>query len=261
MKRVTIGEDGFTIPELLSTMIVTALFTTLILFFAFSYWRYGALMEADLDTLVTRLNAGDYLRESLSTSSGAIIQNSLPDSHTNNPDPAISSNLYWTPLHAIPGNKPIGANGTTTPLLYYKRHSVNTSGALIMNGLQPYEDEYVLYLDGSTKQLRVRSLANPSAPGNRLSTSCPPSVATAICPADKTIATDLASIDIRFFSKSGNLIDYTSVVDPNTGLYAGPDCPTVEVIEFTLNITKKPFLQQTNATSSSTIIRIALRNT
>lgn len=261
MKIIDLPEDGFTIPELLSTMVVTALFTTLILFFGFSYWRYGALLEADLDTLVTRLNAGDFLRESLSSSSGAIIQNGLPDSNTNNPDPAIPSNLYWIPLHAIPGNKPVGASGTTTPLLYYKRHSVNTSGALIMNGTQPYEDEYILYLDGSSKQMRLRALANPSAPSNRLQTSCPPAVATPSCPADKTIAVDLASVDIRFFSKSGNLIDYTSVIDPGTGLYAGPDCPTVEVVEFTLNITKKPFLQTTNATSSSTIIRIAMRNT
>lgn len=258
--RLGEAQQGYSIVELLSVMVVTGIFVSLIMFFTFSYWRYGFLMEADLDTFVTRLNAGDYLRESLGTSSGLIIQNSIPDSNTNNPDPDIASGLHWTPLHAIPGNKPIGNSGTTTPLVYYSRLSVNTSGDIIMNGTQPYTDEYVLYLDGTTKELLVRSLANPNAPGNKLQTSCPPALETAACPADKVIADDLASMDVRYFSRTGNLIDYRSVVDPDTGAYAGPDFPVVDVVEISLNITKKPIFQKTNATQNRTTVRIALRN-
>lgn len=254
-------EAGFTIPELLSVIAVSAIFVTLIMFFTFSYWRYGLLMEADLDTFITRLNAGDYLRESFNSSSGLIIQNSLPDGNSHNSDPAIPSGLYWVPIHAIPENKPIGANGTTTPLVYFRRPSVNTAGNIIMNGTQPYEDEFILYLNGTTKQLLARTLANPNAPSNRLSTSCPPASATMSCPADKVVARDLASIDVRYFSRTGNLIDYTSITDSSTGAYIGPDFTVVDVIEFTINITKKPLLQKTNGTRNSTIIRVALRNT
>jgi hypothetical protein len=130
-----------------------------------------------------------------------------------------------------------------------------------MNGAQPYEDEYVLYMDGSTKKLLLRSLANSNAPGNRLVTSCPPALATSTCPADKVIAENLASIDTRYFSRTGNLIDWTSVYDINTSTYIGPDFTSVDVIELKLNITKKAIFQQTNSTINSTTIRVALRNT
>lgn len=264
-------EGGFTIPELLVALILSALFVGLILFFTISYWRYGYLLEADLDTLITRLNAGDFLRNSIGQSSGIIIQNSIPDSHTNNPDPAISSGLYWIPLHAVPGTTLVGTSGTK-PLLYYKGFSFNAAGNYIMNGTQPYEDEFIIYLDGTTKTIMLRSLANPNAPGNRLKTSCPPAIATSSCPADKVIASDLASVERRYFSRTGNLINYLYITEgvceggqegQYNGSYdgcIGPDFPAVEVVELTLNLSKKPIFQKTYATSNSTIIRIALRN-
>jgi len=257
-----LGADqrGITIVELIVVMMMTILFTTIIMTFTIGYWRYGYLLEADLSTLGTRLNAGDFLRSALGPSSGLISQNSIPDPNVNNADPSISTGNFWVPIHAVPGNKPIGAKGTTTPLLYYRRPSSTANGSYIMNGSQPYEDEYVLYLNGTTKSLMQRSLANPNASGNKLKTSCPPAAVTSICPADKTIATELASIDMRYFSRTGNLIDYTSMQDPVTGAYTGPDFTATEVVEFNLNIVKKTFLQTSNSVSNSTIVRVALRN-
>jgi len=253
-------QKGFTIPELLIVMIVTSLFTGTILFFTFNYWRFGYLVGANLGTFVTRLNAADYLREAIGSSTGFIIQNSIPDTHTNNPDTTIAGNQYWVPSHAIPGNLSATTAGTTTPVLYFKRYSLDSSGSFILNGTTPYEDEYVMYLNGSTHQLLIRTLANLSATGNKAKTSCPPAIATTACPSDKVIASDLASIDIRYFSRSGNTIDWTSVFDSSLNTYAGPDQPVVEVLELTLNISKKAVFQKSNTTSSSTVIRIALRN-
>lgn len=249
---------GFTIPELVITIVLAAFFSTLIMTFAFNYWKYGFLLQADLETLTTRLNAGDILRDEIGTSSGLIIQNSLADAHVDVPDP--NNSQFWLPIHAIPGNKPVGSSGTFTPLIYFRRFSLNSSGAYIMNGTQPYEDEYILYMNGSTKSLMQRTLINPDATGDKLKTSCPPSQASPSCPADKVIAEDLASIDMRYFSRVGNLIDYTSIWDPTINSYTGPDFTAVEVVEFTLNLAKKPTFQKTLATSNTTIIRIALRN-
>lgn len=258
--RLHKDQNGFTLPEMLTVLVVTGVFSGLILFFTFSYWRYGAMMEADLDTFVTRLNAGDVLREMIGSSTGMIIQNSLPDSNRMVPDPDDGTGTYWLPIHSIPGNLPVGSPGTFTSVAYFKRLSFDTSGTVIMNGLLPYEDEYVLYIDGSTKQLKLRSIANTAATGNRLLTSCPPSLATSSCPADRIIASDLESVDLRFFSRTGTLIDYTSAFDPDINQYIGPDYPAVEVMEFKLTLTKKPFLQTTQSTRTSTIIRVALRN-
>lgn len=253
-------QQGITIVELLVVIVMIGLFTTIIMNFTIGYWRYGYLLQADLETLTTRLNAGDFIRGAIGPSSGLIIQNSIADTHTLNPDVNYSSGDYWIPIHAIPGNKPVGANGTTTPLIYFRKPSTNVSGAIIMNGVQPYEDEFIYYLDGTTKSLRQRTLANPNAIGNKIKTSCPVAVATSTCPPDKIIATDLSSIDMRYFSRTGAQIDYMSIYDSATDTYQGPDFTAVEVVEFNLNIIKKPFLQKTNATSNSTIIRVALRN-
>lgn len=255
------NQKGFSIPELLIVMVVTALLSSTILFFTFNFWRYGYLVEADLTTFVTRINAGDYFREAIGSSTGLVIQNSIPDPNTHNPDPAIGSNTFWVPNHAVPKNFPTNVPGTTTPLLYFKRYSINSAGTFIMNGSQPYEDEFILYINGTTKQLLVRSLANPSATGNRTITSCPPAIATPVCPADKVVASNLSSVDTRYFSRSGNTIDWTSFYDSSINSYTGPDFPVVEVLEVTLNISQKATFQTSSTTSSSTIIRVALRNT
>jgi type II secretory pathway pseudopilin PulG len=253
-------QEGITIIELLVVIVMIGFFTTLIMTFTFSYWRYGALLEADLDTLGTRLTAGDIIRESVGTSSGLVMQNGIPDDHVLNGESSDVTGKHWQIIHAVPGNTPTGAAGTTTPLVYYRRPAVNGSNEVIMKSEQPYEDEYILYLDGSTKTLKQRVLANPDAGGNKAKTTCPAAAAGPGCPADKTIARDLASVDMRYFSRTGNLINYTSITDPGSGLYIGPDFTAVEVIEFKINLTKKPFLQKTKATNNSTIIRVALRN-
>lgn len=254
-------QRGFTLLELVSVMAVSALFSSLVIYFTFQYWRSTATLNNDLETFTGRLNAGDRLREALNASSGLINQNSLADSHTGDPDPAQSSGLYWSPIHAVPGNITVGVAGTIKPVLYFRSPSVNTSKDFVMNGTQPYEDEFVLYLDGDSQRLLMRVLANGNAANNRLKTTCPPSLATSTCPTDRVIGENLSSVDLRYFSKSGNLIDHTSIVDPGTGEYIGPDYPAVEVLEMTLNVFKKSTLQGGADSTSQTIIRVALRNT
>jgi prepilin-type N-terminal cleavage/methylation domain-containing protein len=254
------NEQGFTLTELLIVISLTAFLSTLVFSFTISYWSYGYKLMADLETMTTRLNVGDLIRESVGTSTGLVIQNSIPDSHALSPDPAIASNNYWRPIHAVPGNTPVGSSGSFAPIIYYSRPSVATNGTYIMNGTEPYEDEYVLYFDGSKKALMLRTLANPGATGNKIRTSCPAANATASCPADKTLATDVASIDTRFFSRTGIPINHNSIYDSSTNTYIGPDFTVVEVVELKLNFLKKGFLQKTSTTSNSTVIRIALRN-
>jgi type II secretory pathway pseudopilin PulG len=251
---------GFTITELLVVIILTTLLTLIVMVFAFDLWRTSAIQESQNDTLLSRYNAGDSLREQIGASAGLIIQNSIPDSNTLAPDTSIAGNTYWQPIHAIPGTTNIPASGNYSPLMYFRRYSTDNSKAYIMNGTSPYEDEFILYLDGSQKALMQRTLVNPSAVNDKLKTTCPPDIATGSCPADKVIASDLSSVATRYFSRTGNLIDWTSITDTDTGEYIGPDFPAVEVVEFTLNYSKKPAFSSTNPTQSSTIIRIALRN-
>lgn len=260
MKLKRLNQEGFTISELVIVLVMTSLLMGVIMMFVFYFWKYSYVLDYSQDSLVQRLNVNDFLRDSIGTSAGLINQNGLADAHTNLPDPAIPSNLYWKPLHAVPGNYPISNNGSAVPLIYYRKFSVNGQGAFIMNGVQPYEDEYVLYLDSNTKQMMLRTLANPNAANNKAKTSCPPSVADNNCPADKTLINDIKSVDIRYFSRSGNLIDWTSVWDPDINSYAGPDLANAEVVELTINVERLAFYSTNRNTINSTIIRIALRN-
>lgn len=253
------SQGGFTIPELLIAVVLMSFLSSLLVFYGLNYWRYSSLLEADASSFVERLNAEDFVREKIGTTSGLILQNGIADSHTNNPDPAINSGLYWIPLHAIPKNTVATGSGTSA-LLYFKRFSISSTGSFIMNGTQPYEDEYVLYVDKLKNQLLLRSLANTSASGNILKSSCPIAQATAACPADKIIISRLSSIDTKYFSKSGNTIDWTSATDAS-GNYNGPDFPVVEVMEFNFHIAQKAIFQKTKSTSNDTVVRIALRNT
>jgi prepilin-type N-terminal cleavage/methylation domain-containing protein len=253
-------QDGFTLPELMAVMVITVMFSFLIVMFMFDFWSGTATLENDSENYVARLNAGDILRDAINESTGLINQNGITDSNTGYPDPAYPSNLYWNPIHAVPGNIANGANGTYTPVLYFRRPAVDTSKTFIMNGTVPYENEYVLYLNNSNKQLLIRTLANSAATGNKAKTSCPPASATSSCPADKIVADNIASVDLRYFSKAGNTIDYHASTDPNTGNYNGPDYPSVEVVEFNLHSYKKSALHGGQDTSSQNVIRIALRN-
>lgn len=254
------NDKGFTIPELLVTIILTGIFSAIIIMFVFNYWRSSYQLQGDLDSAVTRMNASDFIREYIGNSSGLIIQNGIPDPHPSVVDTSIASGNYWQPIHAIPETKNVSGNGST-PLIYFKKYSVNTSGNVVMNGTSPYEDEFILYLDNSSKSMKLRSLANSSAASNKLITSCATAYVTASCPADKEIIGDLSSVALRYFSRSGNLIDHASSTDPSTGEYIGPDFPTVEVAEMTLNISKKVVFQKGDSVINSTIIRVALRNT
>jgi type II secretory pathway pseudopilin PulG len=257
---MTKTENGFTISELLIVIILTSLLTMAIMSFAFNLWRTSATQEAQIDTLSTRFTASDQLRDLIGTASGLIIQNSIPDTNTMNADPSIPGGNYWLPIHAVPSTKPVGSTGAYTPLLYFRRFSLNSSNQYVMNGTNPYEDEYILYLNGTSKSLMERILVNPAASGDKLKTTCPPASASSSCPADRVIASDLASVATRYFSRTGNLIDWTSITDPTTGNYIGPDYTAVEVLELSLNLSKKPNFSSTNATLSNTIVRIALRN-
>lgn len=252
-------QSGFTLIEVVIVMTVSSFFVGLIFYFGISFWRYAALLEADLDTFVSRLNAQDYVREIIGTADGLIIQNSLPDSNANNPDPIAGAN-YWIPIHAVPGNKPAGTSGTT-PLLYFRRMALTVDNTVAMNGTQPYDDEFVLYMDGAKKQLLVRTIANPNVLNSKARTSCPPSIASTSCPADKVILEKLDSVDTVYYSRSGNTINYESATDPITGAYIGPDFPLVEALQYTFHIKGKPLFQTGNATINDTIVRIALRNT
>lgn len=65
----------------------------------------------------------------------------------------------------------------------------------------PYMNELVYYKDGTT--LMERKLANPSATGDSLITTCPASLASSTCPADPTLATYVNTMTFTLYDQDG----------------------------------------------------------
>jgi len=64
----------------------------------------------------------------------------------------------------------------------------------------PYMNELVYYKSGT--DLMERILANPSATGNTLETSCPASLATSTCPADTQLANYVSSMTFTLYDQN-----------------------------------------------------------
>lgn len=255
-------QSGFSLPEIFIVIVTTSMLVVLFSAFIVNFWSYSMYQQADLDSLVERLNTSDYLRENLGSSNGLITQNSIPDANVHIVDPQDITGFYWAPLHAVPNTTSIGNNNEILPILYYSKLSTSNDNNVIKNGNINMSDEYVLYLDSATKQLKVRTIINPATSStNKRKTTCPNNVANNDCPKDTVLISDVQSIEKRFFSRSGNLLDWTSIYDPDINAYIGPDNETVEVIELTINVSKKAIFQKSETTKNSTIIRVALRNT
>lgn len=254
------NQNGLTIIELVVVITVSSILMTVVTAFALQYWANTTALSTAQGTLVSRQNANDFLTNSINQASGMIRQNDIPDPRPGVADTSIAAGTYWTVIHAVPGLVSMGATGTIKPLVYYNRPSVDTSKNIVLNGSTTYQDDIVLYLNGTTKQLLSRTIANPSALNNRAYTSCPPAATTPSCPPDTVVSDNVNGVSMRYFSRSGNLIDYTSITDPSSGAYIGPDFPSVEIIEFTINLSRKTQLHSATDITNQTVVRVALRN-
>jgi hypothetical protein len=259
--RLGNNSGGLTIVELIVVMTLTLAFSGMILSFALDYWGSSTTLQNDSETFVTRQNLGDILRDRLNVATGLVMQNSIPDPYAEVSDPADVSGSHWLLLHAVPKTVPTPAKGNFTPVIYYTAPSVNHAKEPIMNGSLMFYDEFVLYLDGSTHKLYLRNLINPATiSSNALRTTCPQAHANASCAADKMVAEDVMAVSTRYFSRSGNTLNWMSITDPQTGEYIGPDFPSVEVVELTVDLGRKAVIHGAQDTANQTIVRVALRN-
>ena len=249
-------QAGFTLVELLVAMLIASFMTILILGFTLDFWGSMGVLSSDEATFVERENAGDRLRTLFNVTSKFINQNSISDSHPM----AAADSSHWELLHAVPTTIVMPASGSYAPVFYFTAPSVNASKSFIMNGASPYYDEFVLYLNGTTKQLVLRQLANPGASGDTVITSCPAAAASSSCPADVAISGDLTSVDTNYYSRSGNIINYQSSTDPDTGEYNGPDFPNVEVVQLTLHFSRRATINGAAPSISQIVVRVAPRN-
>lgn len=266
-------EHGFTMVEMLIVVVMTSVISLVIFGIGFQYLKQAAALNAQTNFYGDRLNIADYLRQNVGYSTGLINQNSISDPNSLVPDPNNGSNNYWKNLHAIPG---IYGNPTsTTPIIYFSKDAQKQDGTTIMNGASAYQNEFILYHHGPSQELRVRALASPDALDNVIRTTC--TISSAGCAQDKVLLTGVQSVDMLYFSRAGENIDFRSSCDPDVYYCAGSDpaqCEQsspytgcngldfaqVEVVQLKLKVKKSIESDANYSIYNSTVIRIALRN-
>lgn len=98
-------------------------------------------------------------------------------------------------------NAPVGGWITNDPsnIMIIDLPAIDSARNIIYdtNTGYPYDNEVVYH--SSAGAMYRRTLVNPSASGNILVTSCPPSLATSSCPADKKFTSYLTDLTFTFY--------------------------------------------------------------
>jgi prepilin-type N-terminal cleavage/methylation domain-containing protein len=105
-----------------------------------------------------------------------------------------------------------GAAGVGSPLiLAVPSRDATTKDIIFIDGNHKsvYTDNVIFYLDSATHRLYKRTIANTTLPAgytNAVKTTCPPSIATASCPADADVVDDVANLSTTYLDSSGAVV-------------------------------------------------------
>lgn len=174
-------QNGFTLVELTITIAVTAIVAVVFLGVITSYF---VTITRNNELTDMTLNSQNLLRttvENIRFGNGVEQSNTITDPNA----PAGGWNT---------------SNSSFVIVLEVPAEDVNHDYIIDPTTGSPYMNELVYYKNGTT--LMERTLANPNAAGNTTVTSCPPSLATSSCPADKTLATYVSSMDFVLYDQN-----------------------------------------------------------
>lgn len=176
------NQKGFTITELLISIAVGSVVSSILLFITFNYIgdvtraRMTAELAIESQQLLRSMVEDTRLAASLSST------NQNPDA--NQPDGGWLTN---DPSNIIVIDVPVTDQDKN--IIYNEDTSL------------PYTNEIVYFSNGSDMYRRV--ITDPNAVGNGLKTSCPPSLATEECPSDKLFTKYLTDLTFTFYDSAG----------------------------------------------------------
>ncbi len=175
---VTISEKGFTILELLVSIVITSMLmlvmTTIMIYY------YGDILKSQATA-------------ELAIESQTVLRKIIED--TRLADAIRTTNLI-TDSYA-----PTGGWVTNDPsdILIIATPAITSSRAIIYNSLDnyPYENEAIYFKSGGVFYRRI--LKNTAATGNIVTTSCPLANVTATCPQDIALSNNLSDLSFTFY--------------------------------------------------------------
>jgi prepilin-type N-terminal cleavage/methylation domain-containing protein len=175
---------GFTIVELLIVITVTAVLSLALTAAITNYLVLISRNNASIDMSSSSQNLLRNTVEALRTGDGVRQTNAISDSHAP-PGGWNTNNTNFVIVIAVPAEDSS------------HNYIVDTSTG------SPYMNELVYYKNNSSLMRRI--LSNPSAVGDSLITSCPPSLASAGCPADVDLADYVSSMTFTLYDQDSAL--------------------------------------------------------
>ena len=224
MKRAK-SDSGFPIVEM--AIATTVAGTILVAAFSITFSLLADYLKASAQAqmVVESQNILQFITDDVRFASSIVNNNTVTDA---NP----LSGSTWT-------------TGDVTDALVLQIPTLDASGAFIIDSAtgDPYPNEIVYFADGAS--FYRRTLANPAAVGNNLTTTCPIAIASPSCPADATLTDDLFNgISFTFYDQDDTVI-------------SGGDVSAARSVDITLTISKNVFGRQVDFDNS---IRMTLRN-
>lgn len=171
-------QKGFTVVELIISIAIATIISGILLFISLNLIG---------DTARARMTA------ELAIESQILLRSMVEDVR-------LAGSLSSTNQNTD-ANAPVGGWVTNDPsnILIVDVPAIDSSRNIIYNADTgyPYDNEIVYY--GSGGAMYRRTIVDPLATGNSLSTSCPPALATASCPADKKFTSYLTDLTFTFY--------------------------------------------------------------
>jgi type II secretory pathway component PulJ len=186
------SQVGFTLLEILVALSVSTLLMIMLTGFMGDSLRKSEEEKTRTDILNNTKLAVETVARNIRLAKSVAAVNSQPDPNS----PGAPSDLYsWS-----------ATTGSDATLILAIPARDSGNNLIYSDGLHNnlYTNEYIYYLDPTTRRLYRRIIANQAAPGNVAVTTCPPDEATPSCPADALTVEDVANLTTAYFDANNN---------------------------------------------------------
>jgi prepilin-type N-terminal cleavage/methylation domain-containing protein len=186
LRRVRLQNDqGFTLVELLVTMIVISILSLTLANFIVTWLQAASLSQARTDLLATAQQALDTVTNDIRLSGSADSNNRWPDTY------GPSGQFSWQ---------------SSDQVLVLAKAATDSQNNIIFSDPLKYitqKDNEIYFRSGTT--LYRRTLASTDA-NDEATTTCPEANATADCPADKVVATGVSNFSVTYYDADGQTV-------------------------------------------------------
>lgn len=178
-RKVRLDQRGMSLVEVSVTISLTVAISIAVVMFMITGMRTYATASAKAELLSLAQAAADRIGEDVMLSATADLNNRIDDANS----PILGDPNGWV------------SDADTLILASAVEDQARNIVYADPANYVSYKNNIVYYLNNGT--LYRRTLA-ANVTGNRLKTSCPPASATATCPADREIATDVTGFTVSY---------------------------------------------------------------